>query len=72
MVAMSKVLKIDTASGRKTVVQRAGVAGDYYYTLPAPNAPNGEWWTLNPQRGYVSVPSNSRGLMAALAGEVSL
>lgn len=57
--------KIETAFGRKTAVRRIGTAGEYCYTLPAPNAPNGEWWTLNPQRGWVPVASNSRGLLDA-------
>lgn len=63
--------KIQTAFGTKTVVRRVGkVAAEYYFTLPTPNAPNGEWWTCNPQQGFVPVPSNGRGLLAALAEEV--
>ena len=58
-----KIMKIQTAFGEKTVSKRVG---EYYYSLPAPNAPNGAWWTLNPQHGFVPVPSTSRALQEAL------
>lgn len=58
---------ISTACGIKTVVRRVGVQGEYYYTLPTLSAPHGEWWTLNPQRGFVPVPGNGRALLAAKA-----
>lgn len=57
---------INTNFGRKTVVRRVGSAGEYYYTIPTPSAPNGEWWVLNPQLGFVDVAGNSRGLLAAI------
>ena len=62
---------IKTAFGNKSVSKRAGVCGEYYLTLPTPSAPNGEWWTCNPQRGFVPVPSNSRALVAAIAESAS-
>lgn len=57
---------IETAFGTKRVVRRVGVCGEYVETTPTRSAPNGEWWTLNPQRGFVPVDSNARGLLAAL------
>ena len=30
----------------------------------------GDWWTVNPQRGWVRVPSDGRALLATLAGAV--
>lgn len=60
-------MKIRTVFGVKTVVRRIGEAGQYVWTAPLPNAPNGEWWTFNPQKGWVPIPSNGRALMAARA-----
>lgn len=59
---------ISTAFGKRTVFRIVGgcLKTGYVYTQPTPAAPNGEWWTLNPQRGYVPVPSNARGLACAL------
>jgi len=54
---------IQTPYGKRTVNR---VVGCYVETLPRPNEPHGAWWTLNPQRGYVPVPSNARGLRDAL------
>lgn len=62
---------IKTAFGDKHVSKRVGICGEYYLTLPTPSAPNGEWWTCNPQRGFVPVPSNSRALVAAIAESAS-
>lgn len=62
--------RINTPQGSKRVLRRVGVAGEYYLTSPTETSPNGEWWTLNPQTGYVSVPWNSRALCSAL--EVSV
>jgi hypothetical protein len=59
---MSMTTTIQTAFGKRRVVR---VIGEYVQTIPTPSAPNGEWWTLNPQRGYVPVPPNARGLLAA-------
>jgi hypothetical protein len=59
---------ISTAFGVKTVDRVIGcMVQRYVKTLPTPSAPNGEYWTLNPQRGYVPVASNSRALVAALS-----
>lgn len=54
---------ITTAFGARTINR---VVDGYVNTLPTVSAPNGEWWVLNPQRGYVPVPSNARGLVDAL------
>lgn len=59
-------MTIETAFGRKQVLKRVGASGEYYYTAATKAAPNGEWWILNPQKGYVPVPSNSRALQYAL------
>lgn len=58
---------INTPYGKKWVVRRVGTSGEYYYTTPTPNAPNGAWWTLNPQRGFVPVSTMTKGLQDALA-----
>lgn len=55
---------IQTAYGRRSIGTRVG---DYVWTLPHPGDPNGAWWTLNQQRGWVYVPSNSRALRLALS-----
>lgn len=60
------MMTIQTAFGRKKITRRAGVAGEYYFEAPSPSAPNGGWWALNPQKGFVPVASNSRALLAAL------
>ena len=59
---------IDTPFGKRRVARIVGgcLVTGYVYTVPTANAPNGEWWTLNPQHGYVPVASNSRGLIRAL------
>lgn len=62
--------QINTPFGKKTVVRRVGSQKEYYLTLPTAAAPNGEWWVLNPQSGFVPVPSNGRALVEALAREV--
>jgi hypothetical protein len=64
---MSKMTEINTPFGKRTLMRRVGLHGTYWYTLPTPSAPNGEWWVLNEQRGFVPVASNSRGLVLALA-----
>lgn len=66
---MSNPVTIDTALGRRCVARIVGgcLQTGYVYTTPTAAAPHGEWWTLNPQHGYVPVPSNSRALMAAVA-----
>lgn len=61
------MMTIQTAFGRKRITRRVGVVGEYYFEAPSPSAPNGAWWTLNPQKGFVPIPSNSRALHAALA-----
>ena len=38
---------------------------EYYQEAPSASAPNGAWWVLNPQWGFVPIASNSRGLVAA-------
>jgi hypothetical protein len=58
------VRAIQTAYGKRHVVRRIG---SYVETIPTPAAPNGEWWVLNPQKGYVPVASNSRALLHTLA-----
>jgi len=63
-------LFVQTAFGKKAVVRRFGVSGEYVETIPTPSAPHGEFWTLNPQRGWVPVPSNGRALRAAIAAAV--
>lgn len=65
----SGVTTIQTPAGKKHIGRRVGVAKEYYFELPSPSAPNGGWWTLNPQHGFVSVPSNSRALRAAIEAE---
>jgi hypothetical protein len=60
-------VKINTAFGKRSVIRRAGTMGEYYQTMSTPSAPNGAWWTLNPQRGFVPVPSNAPALLEALA-----
>lgn len=57
---------INTAFGKRHVVRRIGTHGVYWQTLPTESAPDGEWWVLNEQHGFVPVASNSRGLLAAL------
>ena len=61
-------MTIQTTSGKKRVTRRTN-EGAYYQTVPTLSAPNGEWWTLNPQRGFVPVPSNGRALLSCLACE---
>lgn len=53
-------MKIVTSQGEQRVARRIGVAGEYYQTV------NGQWWTQNPQTGFVSVPRSSRALAFAL------
>jgi hypothetical protein len=60
---------INTPYGKRELVRRAGVAGEYYYTEPTSAAPHGEWWVLNEQRGYVPVASNAPGLLGAIKAE---
>jgi hypothetical protein len=63
-----KRTRIKSAFGPKTVVRRIGRAAEYYLTKPTSSAPNGEWWVLNPQHGFVSVSIvSSPGLLAAIA-----
>ena len=62
-----KTFRIATAFGKRTAVRRFGKIGEYAETLPTPGAPNGEFWTLNQQRGWVPVASNSRALRLALS-----
>lgn len=62
-------MQIETAFGKRTVVRRVGAQGEYAETLPTPSAPHGEWWTQNPQRGWVPVPSNGRALLSAIERE---
>jgi hypothetical protein len=57
--------KIPTAFGDRYVVRRFGVTLEYYETIPTKSAPHGEFWVLNPQRGFVPVSSTSRGLVRA-------
>lgn len=59
---------INTAYGKRNVrhVISYGLAV-YIKTASTLNEPNGSWWTMNPQRGYVDVPSNGRSLTAAIA-----
>ena len=57
---------IKTALGKRYVV-RALWFRNYVFTSPRPHAPNGEWWTLNPQQGWVAVHPNSRALLASIA-----
>jgi hypothetical protein len=61
---------IRTPYGKKTITRRVGVAGEYYFEEPSPSAPHGAWWTLNPQTGFVPVPSNSPALLAALSHDL--
>lgn len=63
-------VEIHTPFGPRVLVRRVGAAAEYYETLPTPSEPHGAWWTLNQQRGFVPVPSNSRALLAALDSEV--
>jgi len=63
----SRPMKIQTPFGIKTIIRRVGAQSEYLYEMPGPSAPNGGWWMHNDQRGYVSIPSNSRALLAALA-----
>lgn len=65
---MRRTVYIQTAFGRRAVNR---VVGCYVETLPELNEPHGAWWTLNPQRGYVDVPGNARGLLAALDAEAA-
>jgi hypothetical protein len=58
---------IKTPFGPKRIVRRVGACAEYYFEAPGPSAPNGGWWTLNPQHGFVPVASNSRALLAALS-----
>lgn len=59
--------KIETPFGKRSVVQRIGAGGEYAFTAPRPSAPHGEWWVLNPQRGWIPTsPSESRALRTAL------
>lgn len=53
-------MKIVTAHGNKFIARRVGAAFEYVQDT------EGHWWTLNPQRGWAPVPSNSRGLLAAI------
>lgn len=55
---------IRTAYGKRFVTR---VVDGYVQTRSRPSAPHGEWWVLNPQTGYVPVPSNSPGLAAAIS-----
>ena len=64
-------MKIKTAFGEKTIDYRVGTCGEYYHEIPGPSAPNGGWWTLNPQTGFVPVPSNSRALRATIGAHVA-
>lgn len=57
-------MTINTPFGRKIIVRRVGTSGEYYQ-----EASTGDWWTCNPQHGFVPVASNSRALQAAIAGE---
>ncbi len=65
-----KNITIETLSGKKTIGRRVGTAGEYYYELPTPSAPHGGWWTRALSGQFISVPSNSRALLAAL-GELA-
>ncbi len=58
-------MTIQTSYGKKSIIRRIGVAGEYYQEVPGPNAQHGGWWVLNPQRGFVPIPSNGRALMLA-------
>jgi hypothetical protein len=58
-------MKIRTAYGEKLIVRRIGKQGEYLYEPANKSAPNGGWWLLNAQRGYVPVPSNSPALVLA-------
>lgn len=58
-------MDIPTVVGPRRLVRRFGIAGEYAETTPRPSAPFGEFWTFNPQKGWVPCPSNSPGLQAA-------
>lgn len=63
-------MKIKTAFGEKNIDRRIGSCGEYYHEMPSPSAPNGAWWTLNPQHGFVPVASNSRALRAIIDADL--
>jgi hypothetical protein len=60
-------MHIETAFGRKRVIRRFGYCAEYAETIATGAAPNGEYWLLNEQHGWVPVASNGRALQAALA-----
>ncbi len=64
---MPRQMKIQTAFGPKIIDRRIGAGKEYYHEIPGPSAPNGAWWTLNPQTGFVPVASNSRALLFAIS-----
>ena len=51
---------IETAFGRKHIVRRVGPQREFYQDT------DHQWWTVNPQHGWVPVPSNSRALRASI------
>lgn len=61
-----EAIEIKTAFGTKTIIRRVGPRKEYFFEMPNLSASHGGWWTLNPQRGYVPVPSNCRALQAAI------
>lgn len=63
---METTIKIDTAVGKKTIIGRVGAQGEYYFEAPNRSAPNGAWWILNEQKGFVPIPSNGRALLHAI------
>lgn len=69
MTTNDEITMINTPFGKRELVRRAGVAGEYYFTLPTASAPHGEWWVLNEQRGYVAIASNAPRLLAAIRAE---
>ena len=60
------MFQIQTALGTRNILRRVGIQGEYYQEASSPSSPHGGWWLLNPQKGFVPVPSNSPALLAAL------
>jgi hypothetical protein len=57
---------VQTPFGKRAIVRRVGVQGEYYQTIN-PRTSDLEWWVMNLQRGLVATsPSQSRALRAAL------
>ena len=46
---------------KRQIKGRVGVRGEYYQDV------GGQWWTINPQVGWVVVPMTSRALQAAIS-----